>query len=226
MRITKGEKLNDIPLVKIRDFFRKIRETGFTKIYLGYHFSLKTRETNTLIKELFRNNYIENVIQDESAFFKYRNSEFKLTEKGHTLCVANASHAINKEKADKIFKEFMQRVDEINTNDYYLCKVNKIILFGSYLNSENTSFGDIDFALELKRKINDYNEYDKIRKNRILELKQKGKHFNDFMAELNYPEREVMLKLKNKCQYISLHYIEAEKEILENTENRQIYPPL
>jgi len=56
-------------------------------------------------------------------------------------------------------------------------------------------------------------------------MNQKGRYFSTFWAELNYPEREVLLKLKNRCQYISLHRIEMEEEILKTTKIKQIFPP-
>jgi predicted nucleotidyltransferase/predicted transcriptional regulator len=223
MRIARGEKINGIPLVKIRDYFNNIWRIGISKKYLGYHFCLSARNTNSLIKELIKNNYIEKAVFDKNKIFFDKDSEYQLTEKGHRLCSARASPPINRVKADKILSEFMQRVIEVNTNDYYLCKVEKIILFGSYLNPENIDFGDIDIAFELKRKIDDYNEFDKVRRKLIQEMKQKGRYFSTFDAELNFPKREVLLKLKNRCQYISLHEIEAEKEILKKTKCKQIF---
>jgi len=177
-----------------------------------------------LIKELLKDNYIKTAVFDKKNIFFDKDSEYQLTEKGHRLCSARAVSPINRAKADKILSEFMQRVTEINTNDYFLYKVEKIILFGSYLNPENIDFGDIDIAFKIKRKIDDYDEYDKVRKELISEMEKKGRHFPTFDAELDFPEREVLLKLKNRCQYISLHEIEAEKEILEKTKCRQIFP--
>ena len=98
------------------------------------------------------------------------NNDYQLTSKGQTLCAARSVPPMNKEKADKIFNEFMQRVEEINNNDYYLCKVEKILLFGSYLNSENDDYGDIDIAFELKRKIDNFDEFEKAKKKHIREL--------------------------------------------------------
>ena len=224
MRIARGEKINGIPLVKIRNYFNNVWKIGISKKYIGYHFCLSTRNTNLLIKELLRNNYIEDAIFDDNNYYLDKDSEYQLTEKGHRLCSARASSPINKTKADKILSEFIQRVIEVNTNDYYLCKIEKIILFGSYLNPENIDFGDIDIAFKLKRKIDDYDEYDKARKKRIREMEQKGRHFSTFWEKLNFPEKEVLLKLRNRCQYISLHDIEAENEILKNTECKQIFP--
>ena len=50
MRIARGEKINGIPLVKIRDYFNNVWKIGISKKYIGYHFSLSAKNTNSLIK--------------------------------------------------------------------------------------------------------------------------------------------------------------------------------
>ncbi|MDR1007430.1 MAG: nucleotidyltransferase domain-containing protein [Campylobacteraceae bacterium] len=145
-----------------------------------------------------------------------------MTSNGQALCVARSTPPLNKAKADKIFNEFMERVEEINNSNYYLYKVKKLLLFGSYLNSDKEDFGDIDIALDLKRKIDNLDDHKKAREERIQEVKQKGKYFSNYMKEILYPESEVMFKLKNKCRYINLHSIED--EILKTAKFKQIYP--
>ena len=211
MRIKRNEKIANIPIIKIRDYFKEIRTVGIIRAELGRYFNLNTKNTNLLINEL-QNDFIE----------KNPKTEYQLTMKGQALCAARSVPPMNKEKADKIFKEFMQRVEEINNNSYYLCKVEKLLLFGSYLNFDKDDYGDIDIAFELKRKIDNFDEYEKARKKRIKEMEEKGKYFSSFMDEMFFPEKEVILKLKNKCQYISLHRVED--EILKYSKYKQIYP--
>jgi predicted transcriptional regulator/predicted nucleotidyltransferase len=218
MRIKRNEKIANIPIVKIRDYFKEIRGVGIIKAELGRYFNLNIKNTNLLINELLQNELIEK----SQLIEKTQEREYQLTMKGQALCAARSVPPMNKEKADKIFKEFMQRVEEINNNSYYLCKIEKLLLFGSYLNSDKDDYGDIDIAFKLKRKIDNFDEYEKAREERIKEMKRNGKYFSGFMDESFSPENEVMLKLKNKCQYISLHRVED--EILKYAKYKQIYP--
>ena len=217
MRIMKNDKLVDVPIVKIRDYFKQFRNVGISKLFLRNHFDLSEKKVNLLIKELINNDFIEENIPKK---WEYEN-EYRLTDKGQALCAARSVSPMNKEKADKIFLEFMNRVEEVNNNDYYLCKVEKLLLFGSYLDPNKNDYGDIDIAHQLKRKIEDFDEYEKARKRRILEMENKGKYFSSFMEESFFPEHEVRLKLKNKCQYISLH--EIDDWVLNSTKYKQIY---
>jgi predicted nucleotidyltransferase/predicted transcriptional regulator len=217
MRIGKNEKINNIPLVKIRDYFKEIRGFGMSETGIRNYFNFSIKSTSCLIKELLKNDFIEKAIDKKYGI------EYQLTAKGQSLCAARSVPPLNKAKADIIFNEFMQRIEEINNNDYYLCKVEKALLFGSYLNSENKDFGDIDIAIELKRKIDDFDEYNNARKKRIQEVRQIGKHIANYGEELFYPENEVRLKLKNRSRYISLHEID-DVEKFKTVSFKQIYP--
>ena len=48
------------------------------------------------------------------------NDCYKITLKGTALSFARCMPPIGREKADKILKDFMQRVEEINNSEYYL----------------------------------------------------------------------------------------------------------
>lgn len=116
----------------------------------------------------------------------------------------------------------MERVEEINTNDYYIYKVSKVVLFGSYIDPEKTDYSDIDIAFELSSKTDDHKEFQRLNDLRIEEAEQAGKTFISFIDQLGYTERIVLLKLKNKSRYISLHRMND--AILKITKTKQVYP--
>lgn len=211
MRLTRKQTICNIPILKIRDYFDHIRPAKITPDKIREHFDLDEAHALELIKELLAEGYIEPV-----------DSEYQLTVKGNALCVARYTSPLNKEKADKLFKEFMERVEEINTNDYYLYKVSKIVLFGSYIDPEKTDFSDIDIAFELAPKTKNHEEFSRLNDLRIAEAEAAGKSFPTFFDQIAYTERVVILKLKNKSRYISLHRMED--NILKITKTKQVYP--
>ena len=215
MRIKRKEKIGNIPIIKIRDYFKCLRRIGISKDELRNYFELSSKDVTFLITELLERDFIEKAE-------KQGNREYQLTIKGQALCTARCVSPMNKEKADKIFKDFMQRVEEINKNDYYLFKIEKLFLFGSYLSDDNIDFGDIDIAFELKRKIEDAIEFEKADDLHIQKAIENGKKFSNIVDKIFYSETEVLSKLKNKCKYISLHPITD--EILEIAKYKQIYP--
>jgi predicted nucleotidyltransferase len=214
MRISRNQKINNTPILKIRDFFtnlQRCRTDTFTLEGFCNFFEIHNLEANSLLMELTEQGFIE----------KSSSDCYKITLKGAALRNARCVPPINKVKADKIVNDFMQRVEEINNNDYYLYRVSKVLLFGSYINKDAVDFGDIDIAFELERKIKDAGEYEKLNEEFIEKAKDKGKYFSSFIDELFYSETVVLMKLKNRNRYISLH---RDDEILKVTVTKQIYP--
>jgi len=52
---------------------------------------------------------------------------------------------------------------------------------------------------------------------------QAGRFFKDYMEVLGWPEREVILKLKNRSPSLSLHYEEREQVLSRSIPARVIY---
>ena len=217
MRISQKQKINNTPILKVRDFFKKsqrCRTDTFTLEEVCNHFEIHNLEANSLLRELTKQEFIE----------KSSSDYYKTTLKGEALRIARCVPPINRDKADKIFKDFMQRVEEINNNDYYLYRVSKILLFGSYINKDAVDFGDVDIAFELEKKVNDVDEFEKLNSEFIDKAIYEGKYFSSIIEELFYSETVVISKLKNRNRYISLH--KMRDGILEIAETKQIYPVL
>lgn len=214
MRISRKQKINNTPILKVRDFFKSLqryRTDIFTLNKVCNYFHINEIEANSLIKEL-----------TEQGFIKKCSSDcYKITLIGAALSNARCVPPIKRDKADKIVNDFMQRVEEINNNDNYLYRVSKILLFGSYINEDAVDFGDIDIAFELDRKIKNKEVFEKLNREFFEKAQDEGKRFSSFIEERFYSETVVILKLKNRSRYISLH---RDDDILKVTKTKQIYP--
>ena len=213
MRLTRKQTICDNPILKIRDYFDHIRPALISPEMISEQFDLNKEKTKELIDALLSEGYIEAA---------KKKGKYQLTIKGQALCVARYTNPLNKEKADKLFKEFMERVEEINSNEFYLYRVSKIVLFGSYIDPEKTDYSDIDIAFELSRKAKSHEEFMEMDEQRIKEAELAGKSFPSFFDQIGYTERVVLLKMKNKCRYISLHRMYD--GILNITKTKQVYP--
>jgi len=128
MRITRKQTIANIPVLKIRNYFDFITRhyiTNFTAESFREYLNLNDFETNEVLKELLDKDFIERVEDD-----------YEITLKGSALRISRCVPPINKLKADKLLKDFMQRVQEINNDDFYLYRVSKILLFGSYIRED------------------------------------------------------------------------------------------
>lgn len=105
-------------------------------------FDLDREKADALIIELERESYIKKAgrFRDEQLWGN--------TIKGNALALASAAKPILRSTAERKINEFLERVKEVNRNDYYLYKIKKVVVFGSYL-SDAEKLGDIDLAIEI-----------------------------------------------------------------------------
>ena len=160
MRLTRKQTICDIPILKIRDYLDHIRPALISPEMISEQFDLNKEKTKELIDVLLSEGYIESA---------KKKGKYQLTIKGQALCVARYTNPLNKEKADKLFQEFMEMDEQ-----------------------------------------------------RIKEAELAGKSFPSFFDQIGYTERVVLLKMKNKCRYISLHRMYD--GILNITKTKQVYP--
>ena len=65
MRIKRNEKIGNIPIIRIRDYFKYIRRVGISKEDLREHFELSIDDTDSLIKDLIQNEFIEKTTEEQ-----------------------------------------------------------------------------------------------------------------------------------------------------------------
>lgn len=212
MKIDTNQNILGFPILKIRDLL-KWRDS-FTCKRVADKLKITENEAQLLLDELTKLGYVTTTIDNKN--FTHCN-----TIKGNALALSKALSSITKEKAEQLFNDFMERVKEVNNNDYYLYKVSKVILFGSYI-TDKLIVNDIDIAIEIIKKEDEPNVFQAKNMKRISEAKEKGIRFSSVVDELFYPHAEVQSFLKSKVKYLSIH--DTYDEILNQTETKQFYP--
>jgi predicted nucleotidyltransferase len=225
MRIDPKETIAGIPILDVRKLLRRTRTFGFTEEYVKYSLKLSTDQAAQLIDEMASRGLIkEDKPEDlESMEFEVTERYWENTMAGNRLALATAAKPIKRSTAEKAIKGLLERVEELNSNPHYLWKVDKVIVFGSYL-SGLPMINDVDIALEITTKENDLQIHNELRDKRIHEAKEGGKKFRSYLEELFWPFNEVVLFLKSRSRTLSLHPVDSHKDILKNTAAIEIYP--
>lgn len=211
MKINPKENLFDIPILRIRNLLK--RYNSISDNIVASFLKINIEHANSIIEELIRLNYIDIRVNDK--IFTHQN-----TIKGNAFAMSKAIAALSKEKAIKLFDGFLNRVEEVNNNEYYLYKVTKVFLFGSFI-TDASFVNDIDIAIELKKKDTDYNIFNDKNIARIKEAGSAGIRFNNFIEQISYSQTEVIRFLKSKSRYLSIH---LDDEILQQTKTIQVCP--
>lgn len=195
MNLDPKAKIAGVPSLKIRELLR-MQHYG-----VGWNASvdqasrmleISRDETLQVLEELRSLGYI--VFVDDAL-------DWKTTIAGNALANASATKPIRKSKAEQAFAQFMERVTQVNQNPYYLYKVVKVVLFGSYITDAET-VSDVDVAIELSPKEADSERHWALVEQRIDE---RERPFSNYSERFYWPEIEVTKFLKARSHVISLH---------------------
>ena len=213
MKIDKNKRINNIPIIKIRNFLRRFSRGSSEDLltHISGYFNLTKQKATKIIEALVEEGYIE---KEGEVFY--------CTIKGNALSNVRFIKRMNKEKADKEFSEFMKRVENLNQNNEFIYQVKRIVIFGSYLNPENKDFGDIDIGIELEPRIKDKKAFELAENEIISNAIENGKVFSNIVDELFYPQNLVFKYLKNKSRYISIHRMDQVEGL--NAIYNQVFP--
>lgn len=105
-----------------------------------------------------------------------------------------------RETAQKALENLMRKIKEANEREDFIYKIDKAVLFGSYINSNKEKIGDIDIALyiDLKDKITPETEQNYRRSF------ESGKQMS-YLERLFYGKEEISKFVKDRKAVIELH---------------------
>lgn len=103
-------------------------------------------------------------------------------------------------KAEQIIPRVIEQARKINANDELLNTVHQVWIFGSYLTDART-LGDIDLAVELRRKLPGDEYIDAS----IERAKLLGALSLDWAEQTYFAEHEILRLIKKVSRYINVH---------------------
>jgi predicted nucleotidyltransferase len=137
---------------------------------------------------------------------------------------ASAAKPITRQTAERALDDLLDRVMFVNRRSYFLAKVTKVVVFGSFLRHEVDRLGDVDVAVELKPKEPDPERLRKATQRRVAELTRLGRRFGGFLEREAWWNIEAFRFLKGRSRAISLHDYGGEKELIDEVAHRVINP--
>jgi len=219
MKLDASLQIAGYPILLIRDLFKA--QKSFCAESLEWRMKVDPAEAQRLLTELQVLGYLES----EPAATSYRPTTdewFDLTQAGRTLALARAMPSMSREKAERLLREFMERVYEVNTNPIYLSKVTQVVIFGSYLRPEVTELNDLDLVVETRFKITDTEARHKAEDACRRAAQATGRTFSTYHTYLYWPETMVRLFLSSKSKYLSFH--SSYDSILDQADTKQLFP--
>lgn len=162
--------------------------------HLCQFFSNHTAHPEKIFEFLLKEKYLEEKPSYDSGHLP--------TELGSRFANAMAAKPIKRKTAEKAIANLIARAKEINKSSKYLCRVEKMTVFGSYL-SDKTVLNDVDVEVIIENKFN-LETRKQIYDIRMEHAERSGRVFNSFGSRIGWIKDEVYLKLKNRSRTLHL----------------------
>jgi hypothetical protein len=220
MHIDPKSDVGGVSLVTIRHLFRHAGLDGSLSLpFVRETLKLNPTQAIGLLKALTDAGFIER------AHPPHRASVLKLwqlTKEGIRLRGSTAAAPLHRETADRLLSELLHRIKLLNANEYFLARVRRAVVFGSYL-GEASRIGDVDVAIECIRREEDYDKHYAANSRRVEEETWKGRSFSNMVERAFWWQREAMLFLRDRKRGLSLHDYASEQKIVDSGPHREIF---
>jgi hypothetical protein len=126
--------------------------------------------------------------------------EWATTVRGGALANASFLKPMTREKAQWLLDGVLGRASTYNADPAKPIWVQRIAVFGSFLDPDAVDFGDLDLHVELVNR-----PADDLVEAKLAYARASGRSFSSFMDQLFWAEKEARQVLKNRSGYISVH---------------------
>lgn len=121
----------------------------------------------------------------------------------------------SRKTAKKVLENVIQRIIEVNAKKEFIYRIEKAVVFGSYINSKKEKIGDLDVAiyLELKDKSKEEMEQNFVRASISL-------NYVPFIFRFIYGKEEIFRYIKDKKRVLELHDgVKVDEEAKKNNDS-------
>ena len=176
MRIDPKGLIGGFPALRVRKTLRDLRERfQWTVGELESAAALNAGEGYALLKSLLSEGLIQAAGRDV----------WTISQAGQAFSSATAAKPVKRATAERALSEFLERVDRVNRDPYFLGKAVRVVLFGSTVKPEVTRLSDVDVAVELVMKEADFDRAREENYRRAEELEDQGHRLRN-LIELEF----------------------------------------
>lgn len=199
--------------LKVRDCLYRSNGDPVGADFFAYYLHISKSRAGNLIQELVARRYLSPFKQQG-----WRGSWYRTTLKGAALSMASGTPPITRKTAERLVAQLLERVKAANAGDYFLYRVSRVVVFGSYL-TDAPRLNDIDVAIDLEKRFPHGDEQQRRIWQRVGES---DRTFRNVIDKISWPTKELYMFLKGGSRSFSIHTFDD--QILRRVAQRQIYP--
>lgn len=209
MRLDPQSAIGGKPALRVRKFLQKVSDApSWDSAVVQAAFSVNEDEARTLIHAFRQGGLIQRV--------RAKGKEaWTVSQSGQSFAIAKATRPITRKTAEIALGQFMERVQRVNREDYFLAKVTRIILFGSILQPDVDRLGDVDIAIQLEAKEHTVEIYRQQNARRVAECERNGQRIIGILKRSFWWQIETFRFLKGRNRSISLHDYQVDRELID-----------
>jgi hypothetical protein len=181
----------------IRRLLRKMGSAHIAQEFVEKNLGCSPKEAARLISCLERAGYLA-ARGDGNNRHLYRK-----TTQGNRLAEASL-RPISRTTAHRVLQGFVQRVRKVNSNRSFLFTITAAVVFGSAA-SDAEELGDVDVAVRLERKVDDWETHVRLSYDRVWEARRRGKQFRNITEQVFWPAIEIRNFLKSGTRQLNIH---------------------
>ena len=144
------------------------------------------------------------------------------TPLAQSFASATAAKPITRLTAERALADFLARVERVNSDDRFLAKVTRVIIFGSYLRTDMDRLGDVDMAIELEPKEKDRKLLRELNYRRAAQSEKEGHRFTGILDRELWWKSETFRFLKSRSRSISMLDYKLEKEFVDRVPHQTL----
>jgi predicted nucleotidyltransferase len=144
------------------------------------------------------------------------------TPLAQSFASASAAKPITRQTAERALADFLARVERVNSDDRFLAKVTRVIIFGSYLRTDMDRLGDVDMAIELQPKEKDRKLLRELNYRLAAQSEREGHRFTGILDRELWWKSETFRFLKSRSRSISMLDYKLEKEFVDRVPHQTL----
>ena len=206
------------PTLEIRRLLRRTRNGALDAPTVHEDLGIPLGEAESVIEGLAKEGLIVKGLTTGPD--GQQRSFWKNTIKGNSLAMATTAQPVKRATADRALAQLLDRVSVVNAREDFAFRVERVVVFGSYLSSAQ-EINDVDLLVDLVARYADSNRQDWVEQSSRTRASQSGRRFRDSLEQMAWPRMEVEGFLKNRSRTLSLHY--ADHKLMKRTEHRVVF---
>ncbi|MCW2538763.1 MAG: hypothetical protein JWN95_488 [Frankiales bacterium] len=142
---------------------------------------------------------------------------WQTTVRGNALAQASFGRPVSRATAQRHLEAVIARAKSFNADPAYLVDIVELVVFGSYLDVDAATLGDLDLAVSFRSRIPSDTDPEEQTRIQLDYARASGRTFNTFIDQLFWPEQQALLVLRNRSAVISI----TTEDIVTLTDRRQ-----